>query len=78
MEQSFDSVFMYFFKSYTIDKLYCHNFFAIASIKIHLCQITYIKIIIIVSLNFEKIIFKIAEARPGTSYYCILVAGNSS
>ena len=46
-----------------MDRWYTHNFFAIRNIKKSPCQITDI-IIIFVSTNFEKIIFKIVDARP--------------
>ena len=45
------------------DRWYTHNFFAIRNIKKSPCQITD-SIIILISTNFEKIIFKIVDARP--------------
>ena len=48
-----------------MDRWYTHNFFAIRNIKKSPCQITDI-IIIFISTNFEKIIFKIVDARPCT------------
>ena len=46
-----------------MDRWYTHNFFAIRNIQKSLCQITGI-IIIFISTKFEKIIFKIVDARP--------------
>ena len=46
-----------------MDRWYTQNFFAIRNIKKSLCQITD-NIIIFISTNFEKIIFKIVDARP--------------
>ena len=46
-----------------MDRWYTQNFFAIRNIKKSLCQITD-NIIIFISMNFEKIIFKIVDARP--------------
>ena len=56
-------IFMYFWKLSTMDRWYTHNFFAIRNIKKSPCQITDI-IIIFISTNFEKTIFKIVDARP--------------
>ena len=48
-----------------MDRLYGHNFFAIRNIKKFPCQIRDI-IIILISTNFDKIIFKVVYARPCT------------
>ena len=62
MKQKF-LIFMYFWKLSTMNRWYTHNFFAIKNIKKSQCWITDI-IIILISTNFEKIIFKILDARP--------------
>ena len=63
-ETKFLIFFLYFWKLSTMDRWYTHNFFAIRNIKKkNPCQITDI-IIVLISTNFEKIIFKIVDARP--------------